>query len=85
VIRRRWPRVGSIALVTWDDATFAWRDTHNDDGDDEYLVETLGWIIKRTRRALWIAGERLPDGVEDRWRGVTRIPIGMVREIVRIA
>lgn len=79
--RRRWPRVGSLVLVVWDDATFAQRD----EGEDEYLVETVGWLFQRTRRSIRVAGERLPDGVEERWRGVTRIPVGMVRSVIRIA
>ena len=67
--------------MRWDDASFG----QQDDDDDEYIVETLGWLIRRTSRSIRIAGERLPDGAEERWRGVTRIPIGMVREVVKIA
>lgn len=79
--RRRWPRVGALVLVRWDDASFAQRD----DDDDDYIVETVGWLIRRTSRSIRIAGERLPGGSSERWRGVTRIPIGMVRDVVRIA
>jgi hypothetical protein len=86
-VRRHWPRVGSAVLVEWDDAS----SVDADDVTDHYLFETWGILIRRTRRSIYIAGERAkpmrdyePFG-PDRYRGVTRIPIGMVERIVKIA
>jgi len=82
--RRLWPRVGSLVLVEWDDA---WQTVGAHDEHDEVLpTETVGWLIRRTRRSVYIAGERFPDrSPVERWRGVTRVPIGMVTRIVKIA
>jgi len=80
--RRRWPRVGSIVFVEWDDA---WQSA-NDHESERLPTETVGWLIKRTRRSIYVAAERFPDQTPiTRWRGVTRIPIGMVDRVVTMA
>lgn len=83
----RWPRVGSLVLVRWRDADGP---TTRDGGDrddcsDDCVVETVGWLWRRTRRYASVAAERMPPGYADRYRGTTRIPPGWVVEVVRIA
>jgi hypothetical protein len=85
--RRRWPRVGSLVLVRWEDADGpdAREAGEHDIPAPEADAETVGWLCKRTTRKLWIACERFPTGCRDRYRGVTRIPIGWIRGVVKIA
>ena len=73
-------------LVTWDDACYSAAGDESDMTDVEpYLVETCGWLFKKTRRSLYVGHERLPRTAAVRWRGVTRIPVGMVESCDTIA
>ena len=85
----RWPRAGSLVLVRWLDAheLVAVRGRQMPAGelsDDPLHVETVGWL-RRTRRYVHLHPERLPLECSDRYRGATRIPIGWVVDVVRIA
>jgi hypothetical protein len=87
VTAARLPRVGALVLVRWEDADGVLERSagDRDSPTPEADAETVGWLCKRTRRKLHVACERFPRGCRDRYRGVTRIPIGWVREVVRIA
>jgi hypothetical protein len=76
-------RVGSLVLVEWDDA---WGPAPQLTDDEVLQTETVGWVARKTGRSLYVANERFPGRKgEQRWRGITRIPMGMVTRIVRIA
>jgi hypothetical protein len=84
----KWPPIGTLVLVRWEDAAGPLeRNAGDDDREpaESLEAETVGWISKRTRRNLSVACERLPVGYADRYRGVTRIPIGWVTEAIKIA
>lgn len=82
-----WPRVGSLVLVRWADADgpllrdAGQRDANSPEAD----AETVGWIALRTARKVHLACERFPKGCRDRYRGITRIPVGWIREVIKIA
>jgi hypothetical protein len=60
-------------LVVWRDAHFDFEWDETDDRAD-YLVETVGWVVRDGPKFLSLAHERLPNG--DGWRAVTHIPLG---------
>ena len=57
----------SLVLVTWRDA----RSSLEDDDFEDYLVQTVGWIVEKGDLFLKLAAERLPG---DDYRGFTWIP-----------
>lgn len=74
-MKRAPPPVGAVVVLTWDDAYC------DDDGaDDDCIVQTVGWVVRVTRRSIFVAAERLPDG---RHRGITRVPRAIVRGLER--
>jgi hypothetical protein len=83
------PRKGALVLVRWRDAAgVLTRTAGQADGAEpsEHLeAETVGWISKRTRANLYVSSERLPPGYADQYRGTTRLPVGWIQDIVRIA
>ena len=80
------PRVGALVLVSWDDAVHHGpRRVAVHDAPDECILDTVGWVTRRTRTSLFLAPERGPDFGEGRHRWVMRIPIGMIRGVTRIA
>jgi hypothetical protein len=64
-------------LVTWRDAfyDFDQPDTERED----YLVQTVGFVISYGPLFLRIGSERLPEG--DGYRSITRIPLGCVEAV----
>lgn len=60
---------GMIELVTWRDAHFSLTDDFRE--EDDYLMETVGWV-RVDGRWLRIEGEHGPD---DTVRQVTRVPL----------
>jgi hypothetical protein len=82
-MRGRLPAVGSIVLVTWDDASETPR-AADDDSQPPCIMRTIGWLKRKTRRELEVAAELGPSEMVERWRGVTRIPRGMVLDVTRI-
>jgi len=88
-VRPRASRVGALVLVRWRDAAgVLTRSAGQRDGDEPAEVleaETVGWLSRRTRSNVYVSSERLPTGYAERYRGTTRIPVGWVTEIVRIA
>jgi hypothetical protein len=66
-------------LVLWQDAWFDSDQCGENDWRDDYLVSTVGFIVRDTDTVLSIAMERLPD--EDGYRAVTHVPKGMIVEV----
>jgi hypothetical protein len=66
-------------LVLWQDAWFDPDQCGENEWRDEYLVSTVGFIVRETDTVLSIAMERLPD--EDGYRAVTHVPRGMIVEV----
>lgn len=62
----------AIVEIVWRDANFSFEgfDSH----DDDYLVHTVGYLIRIDARWCYIAAECLQD--ENSYRAVTRIPVG---------
>ena len=63
-------------LVVWRDAWFDFDDP--EEHRDDYLVSTVGYIVRENDRFLSIAQEVLPDG--DGYRAVTHIPVHIIKE-----
>lgn len=63
---------GTAVMVTWRDAYF---EVEYEEPRD-YLVRTLGFVVKVTTKFLGIAQEELPD--DDGWRAVTWIPLSTI-------
>jgi len=65
-----------LVLVRWQDA---WFDPDQQDPEDwrsDYLVQTVGFVVRQEPDLVSIAQELLPEG--DGYRAVTHIPRGMI-------
>lgn len=67
-------------LVRWHDAWFDADQAGPEDWRPDYLVETMGFLVRHDGVIVSVAQEILPDG--DGYRAVTHIPIGMVESII---
>jgi hypothetical protein len=70
-----------LVLVRWHDAWFdldlpagGWR--------DDYVVQTVGYVVRETDTTLSVAQERLPHG--DGFRAVTHIPRGTIETVTTL-
>ena len=68
-----------LVLVTWRDAWFDFDEPDPDDARADYLVSTVGFLVRRGPRFVSVAQELLPDG--DGFRAVTHIPVAVVETI----
>lgn len=68
--------IGSLALVTWRDAWFDFDQPDAEDVRSDYLVTTVGFLVRHGPRFVSIAQEILPDG--DGFRAITHIPLSVV-------
>ncbi len=71
----------TLLLVRWRDA---WFEYDNPEGERfEYVVATVGFVVREDDRFLSIAQELLPDG--DGFRATTHIPIAVIesREVLK--
>jgi hypothetical protein len=71
-----------LVLVEWQDAWFEGERGSIEDAPEDYLVRTVGFLVRTGGRVLSIAQELLPDG--DGFRAVTHIPAGMVERIIAL-
>jgi hypothetical protein len=65
-----------LVLVRWQDA---WFDADQQDAEDfrnDYVVQTVGFVVRQEPDLVSIAQELLPEG--DGYRAVTHIPRGMI-------
>jgi len=72
-----------LVLVTWRDAWFDFDGGDPDGGRDDYLVRTVGFLVRRDTRFLSVAQEILPDG--DGFRAVTHIPVSVVASVTLLS
>jgi hypothetical protein len=68
-----------MVLVTWRDAWFDFDEPDPEDVRADYLVRTVGYLVRRGPRFVSVAQEILPDG--DGFRAVTHIPVAVVETI----
>ena len=68
-----------LVLVTWRDAWFDFDEPDPEDARADYLVSTVGFLVRQGPRFVSVAQEVLPDG--DGFRAVTHIPIAVVEKI----
>jgi hypothetical protein len=71
-----------LVLVTWRDAWFDFDQAADDEGRPDYLVRTVGFVVREGPRFVSIAQELLPDG--DGFRAVTHIPWSVIEGIVTL-
>lgn len=71
-----------LVLVTWRDAWFDFDQADDDDERPDYLVRTVGFVVREGARFVSIAQELLPDG--DGFRAVTHIPWSVIEAIVTL-
>ena len=69
-----------LVLVEWQDAWFEGERDSIEDAPEDYLVRTVGFLVRTGGRVLSVAQELLPDG--DGFRALTHIPVGMVERVV---
>lgn len=67
-----------IVKITWKDAWYDADYVDESDFADEFVIETVGFLVRRGEHAISIATERQPEEGKARWRGVTHIPWPMV-------
>jgi hypothetical protein len=68
-----------LVLVTWRDAWFDFDEPDPEDARADYLVTTVGFLVRQGPRFVSVAQEVLPDG--DGFRAVTHIPTAIVQTI----
>jgi hypothetical protein len=68
-----------VVLVTWRDAWFDFDEPDPEDARADYLVNTVGYLVRTGPRFVSVAQEILPDG--DGFRAVTHIPVAVVEAI----
>jgi hypothetical protein len=68
-----------LVLVTWRDAWFDFDEPDPEDARADYLVNTVGFLVRQGSRFVSVAQEILPDG--DGFRAVTHIPTAIVQRI----
>ena len=71
-----------LVLVTWRDAWFDFEEPDPEDARADYLVNTVGYLVRRSPRFVSVAQEILPDG--DGFRAVTHIPVAVVETIASL-
>ena len=72
-----------LVLVTWRDAWFDFEEPDPEDVRPDYLVNTVGYLVRRTPRFVSVTQEILPDG--DGFRAVTHIPVAVVQTIAPLS
>lgn len=68
-----------LVLVRWHDAWFDPEQQTPDEWRGDYLVHTVGFLVRRDSRVVSVAQELLPDG--DGYRAVTHIPLSVIESI----
>jgi hypothetical protein len=71
-----------LALVEWHDAWFDLDQEGPEDCRADYLVRTVGFLVREGPRFLSLAQEILPDG--EGLRAVTHIPLAIVERVTRL-
>jgi hypothetical protein len=69
-----------IEVITWTDAYF---ELDEEEPKDEFLVQTVGWVIRETPKWVSVASELLPN--DEGHRAVTHIPAVLVEKRLPLA
>jgi len=65
----------NLVLIRWRDAHHEFEQDTSDRPQEDFIVETIGYLIARDELFISVAQERLPDG---RYRGVTHLPLASI-------
>jgi hypothetical protein len=68
-----------LVAVTWTDAWFDFDQAEDEEPRAEYLVTTVGFLVRNGPRFVSVAQELLPEG--DGFRAITHIPLAVVDSI----
>jgi hypothetical protein len=68
-----------IVCVTWCDAWSEAEQFESSDAHSDYIVRTVGYLVRQGPRFVSVAQEILPHG--DGFRAVTHIPVSVVEQI----
>ena len=68
--------------MTWHDAWFDFDQAEPDDFRADYVVRTVGFLVREGPRFVSIAQEILPDG--EGFRAVTHIPVSIVESVAAL-
>jgi hypothetical protein len=68
-----------LVLVEWHDAWFDVDQVGPEDARSDYVVRTVGFLLREGPTFLSVAQERLPD--DDGYRAVTNIPLAIVERV----
>ncbi len=72
-----------LVLVRWQDAWFDFeRDRASRGWRDEYIVQTVGFLVREEPGVVSVAQELLPG--RDGFRAVTHIPTGVIESITTL-
>jgi hypothetical protein len=69
-----------LVVVTWRDAWFDFDHAEGAEPRADYLVTTVGFVVREGPRFVSIAQEVLPDG--DGFRAITHIPVSVIESVV---
>lgn len=72
-----------LVLITWRDAWFDFEESDPRDAHGDYLVSTVGWLIREGPRFVSIGQEVLPHG--DGFRAITHIPVSVIVDRVSLS
>jgi hypothetical protein len=71
-----------LALVEWHDAWFDLDQEGPEGCRSDYLVRTVGFLVREGPRFVSLAQEILPD--DEGFRAVTHIPLPIVEHVIRL-
>ena len=71
-----------LVLVRWHDAWFDPEQLSPEDWRGDYLVHTVGFLVRQDAHLVSVAQELLPDG--DGFRAVTHIPVSTIESITAL-
>ena len=71
-----------LVLVIWRDAWFDADQQETKDWRSDYLVHTVGYLVREDKGIVSIASEVLPEG--DGFRAVTHIPRAIIKSITTL-
>lgn len=72
-----------LVLVRWHDAWFDFEHGSSGGWREDYLVQTVGFLVRQDPGVVSVAQELLPG--RDGFRAVTHIPMGVVESIITLA
>ncbi len=77
------PAALQLVLVRWHDAWFDSDQQSPEDWRTDYVVQTVGFLVRKGPKIVSVAQELLPDG--DGFRAVTHIPVATIESITTLS